>query len=145
MEIAVETGESVEYEDGHRRLWASVLTQAVNDLTHRNVYIRNEVRNWIRSDRRAAGSFDWVCGHFGIDSGAARDGLLSGELPEKRKSVLYYWRTTNNVSQRGLAAMIGVSPSTAFKLEDLNYFEGASSRVRGPVERFLAEVGASLN
>ncbi len=60
----------------------AVLEQAVLDLRRgpvtpqvREVY--RQTREWVRSEASHAYSFEWLCGVFGIDPGAARESMLS--------------------------------------------------------------------
>lgn len=72
--------------DPERKLWASVLLQAITDLRGQDAASRS-ARAWFASTETAAGSFIWVCHHLSLDPDAARRRVLGDAARKRRDSA----------------------------------------------------------
>ena len=53
-----------------RDLWASVLLQAIDDLTEGPEFLQAKAQRWFESRSEEPRTFRWVCHHLNLDSAA---------------------------------------------------------------------------
>ena len=63
--------------DEHTALWASVMHQAIKDLSSKKYMERNSAKYWItRRKNNGIGSFVWICKVLGWDADKVRTRVL---------------------------------------------------------------------
>ncbi|MBF0270570.1 MAG: hypothetical protein HQL98_00650 [Magnetococcales bacterium] len=58
-----------------RRLWAAVLERAILDLQEQTT--RAEAMEWVSSNRRGVGSFQWICQQLDMDPSSVKHALIN--------------------------------------------------------------------
>lgn len=56
-----------EYDENSLNLWASVMTQAIDDLNDRNENIKEKTKVWFNSNNTEIGSCRWICQLFNLE------------------------------------------------------------------------------
>lgn|GEM_PF-3086923 len=133
------------------RLWAAVLRRAAEDLICpiyttspvARARAKEEAQRWFKSRAEGIGSFFFTCRALDLDPHYFRTRLkdfLKGMAEESEPLTLTRslrgFRLRNGLSQRDVAARIGVSHSTISGFE--SGYREISSQVRTRVEEFLS-------
>jgi cytochrome P450 len=71
--------------DPERKLWASVLLQAITDLRGQDFAARS-ARAWFASTDNTEGSLTWICHHLSLDPDAVRLRVLRDARQKQRDS-----------------------------------------------------------
>ena len=89
--------ESENMTDPERKLWASVLHQAITDLGGQN-FVARSARAWFTSTDNSEGSLTWICHHLSLDPDAVRRRVLRDATRKRRDDSTKQAQATNRAA-----------------------------------------------
>ncbi len=83
--------------DPERKLWASVLLQAITDLRGQDFAARS-ARAWFASTDTSEGSLTWICHHLSLEPDAVRRRVLRDAARKRRDDSAKQPQATNRAA-----------------------------------------------